>query len=242
MNSIIVGASAGIGRSLAEQLASLGHNLILVSSDQRDIDCLAKDLSIRFNSKVELFSLDLNNKNTEDLVTYGLSVLNKIDNLFLIAGWISNEDYIGTSKEIINYTLDVNLRSMIFLINSFYPHFEKTGGNIVGIGSVASIRGRKNNCIYSTAKRALEFYFECLRHSKTNSHFFVQFYRLGYVQTQMSFGSKMLIPTVTTNYISNKIIAGLEKDLSCHYLPFWWRFVGTVLRKLPWFFYSKLNF
>ncbi len=44
MNSLIVGASAGLGRALSNELPVNGHNLVLVSSDKRDIEAVAADM------------------------------------------------------------------------------------------------------------------------------------------------------------------------------------------------------
>ncbi len=60
-HSIIIGASAGLGRALAEELAARGHSLYLISSDIEDLQPLAQDLRIRFNIKVFVSSVDLKN-------------------------------------------------------------------------------------------------------------------------------------------------------------------------------------
>ena len=44
MTTTIVGASSGLGRALAAELASRGHELLLVSSDSRDLDAIVADL------------------------------------------------------------------------------------------------------------------------------------------------------------------------------------------------------
>ena len=44
MTFIIVGASAGLGRALAEKFASEGNNLIIISSELKDVNALKCDL------------------------------------------------------------------------------------------------------------------------------------------------------------------------------------------------------
>jgi len=60
MTFIIVGASAGLGRSLAEKFASEKNDLILISSDIRDLVPLKSDLEIRFRVKIIPIEMSLN--------------------------------------------------------------------------------------------------------------------------------------------------------------------------------------
>ena len=52
MTFIIVGASAGLGRSIAEKFASEKNDLVIISSDMKDLVPLKSDLEIRFKIKV----------------------------------------------------------------------------------------------------------------------------------------------------------------------------------------------
>ena len=45
--AVVVGASSGLGRALATELARRGHAVLLVASDRRDVDALAADLQLR---------------------------------------------------------------------------------------------------------------------------------------------------------------------------------------------------
>ena len=57
MTFIIVGASAGLGRALAEKFASEGNNLIIISSELKDVNAIKCDLENRFN--VEVFTTQM---------------------------------------------------------------------------------------------------------------------------------------------------------------------------------------
>ena len=52
MTFVIVGASAGLGRALAEKFASEGHDLIIISSELKDLNAIKGDLQNRFNVKI----------------------------------------------------------------------------------------------------------------------------------------------------------------------------------------------
>ncbi len=59
MTYVIVGASSGLGRAIAEVFAAAGHNLVIVSSDRRDLLALASDLTIRNGVRVVSVEADL---------------------------------------------------------------------------------------------------------------------------------------------------------------------------------------
>src|SRR5512140_1093028 len=55
---IVVGASAGLGRALATELARRGESLLLAASDHRDLAAVASDLRFRFSSDVHIAAAD----------------------------------------------------------------------------------------------------------------------------------------------------------------------------------------
>ena len=59
--AIVIGASSGVGRMLAEELASNGYDLLICSRDKRDLDAIANDLTYRFNVVVETDAKDFMN-------------------------------------------------------------------------------------------------------------------------------------------------------------------------------------
>ena len=60
MKSLIIGASAGLGRSLAEVMARAGDEIFLVSSDAEDLAAISADLKVRFGAKVLYVASDMN--------------------------------------------------------------------------------------------------------------------------------------------------------------------------------------
>ena len=91
--------------------------------------------------------------------------------------------------------VNANLVSVMAAVGQFLPAMlARNGGNIVGIGSVAALRGRGGNVAYAAAKRGLESYFESLRHRTASTGVRVQFYRLGDVDTALIFGRRLPFP------------------------------------------------
>jgi short-subunit dehydrogenase len=241
MRSLIVGASAGLGRALAEHLAAAGHDLFLVASDQRDLVATGDDLRIRHGARLAVMSMDLTAPEPGRLRAEVMARLGGLDNLFYVAG-TSLMDADVLRDDMLEDLIAVNFSSGVRVVNAFLGDLAKLpGANIVGIGSVSAARGRRLNSVYGAAKRGLEFYFEALRHRLTGMPCRVQFYRVGYLQTRMTFGQKLPFPALDPKRAALVITANLGKDAGLIYLPWWWRIIVGIVVLLPWPIFKRLN-
>jgi NAD(P)-dependent dehydrogenase (short-subunit alcohol dehydrogenase family) len=115
-------------------------------------------------------------------------------------------------------------------------------GLVVGFGSVAAARGRTRNAAYGAAKRALQSYFESLRHALAGSHVVVQFYVLGYLDTNLAFGQRTALPKASPRVLADVVYRKRGTDFGVAYFPFFWRPICMALRALPWFIFRRLSF
>ena len=240
MNTVIVGASAGLGRAIAERLAADGHALYLIASDAQDIAALVADLGIRFSIKVSGESLDLAEFDAAALRQRVHDGLGPVENLFYIAGF-SVLDSGPIADDLAARLIDVNFTAAVRVVNAFLPDLQEGGGNLVGAGSVSSSRGRRTNSVYAAAKSGLETYFAAMRHYLAGSRCRVQFYRLGYIETRMTFGQRLMFPALKPEQGANTIAKNLGLHLGAVYLPWWWWGITTIIRFLPWPIFKRLN-
>ena len=54
MKYLIIGASSGLGRELTKKFAEKGHNLIIASRDERDLNAIKSDLEIKFKINIDV--------------------------------------------------------------------------------------------------------------------------------------------------------------------------------------------
>jgi len=241
---LIVGASAGVGRALSEVLAQRGAALLLVASDARDLDTLATHLRLVYKTEVETVAVDANHmvecieQVCETAASFGV-----IDSLYFPIGASRSDDRGMLDIDQACAILNSNLTVVIGLVSRFLPQLlNLPQAWIVAFSSIAVIRGRKANVVYSAAKRALESYFESLRHLTADSGVRVQLYRLGYVATQQSFGKRLLIPVVTPKQVSQVVLRNYDKDIGKRYFPRCWVLIAIAVSWLPWSIYKKLDF
>lgn len=241
MKSLVVGASAGLGRALAERLAGAGHDLFLIASDERDLTPLRADLQLRFGVRVFALCADLADVAPKELRAEVMAALGSLDNLFYIAG-VSTMDTGPRDDDEVRRLLAVNFTSAVRLVNVFLDDLSRARqANVVGAGSVAAVRPRRMNSVYGAAKIGLEAYFGAVRHYLVDKPCRVQFYRLGYVATSMTFGQKLMFPAVEADKAAAVIVANIGRDLGAVYLPAWWWPIAVVIRLLPWPVFKRLN-
>jgi hypothetical protein len=70
----------------------------------------------------------------------------------------------------------------------------------------------------------------------------VQFYRLGYVATQMSYGRPLAFPVAAPEWIARRVANGLRRDLGVVHLPRFWAGITPAVRAVPWRLYRNLKF
>lgn len=241
----MVGASAGLGRALADALASRGHNLMLLATDERDLAIQSADLMLRFNGircPYAACKLD-SSAEWKQRVIAAAAKLPQIDGVLFPIGYSQPDDSGTLDEASTRQIMEANLLGIIVIASLFLPEMLARGtGCIVGFGSIASIRGRKSNIVYSAAKRGLASYFESLRHLAAGTRVRVQFYQLGYLDTQQSFGKKLLFPKCDPNELAHVVASGLDKDFGTRFYPRFWALVDFILRSLPWFIFKRLSF
>jgi len=240
MNSLVIGATAGLGRALTEMLAAQGHALYLVGSDERDVAAQTADLAARYGVKVVGDSINLVELDPASLHGRVHQRLGPITNLFYIAGF-SLFDSGPVSDDLVRRLIEVNFTSAVRIVNAFLPDLKERDGNLVGAGSVSASRGRRINSIYAAAKSGLETYFSAVRHYLAGTRCRVQFYQLGYIETRMTFGQKLMFPAMKPEDGAAVIVRNLGRDLGSIYLPRWWWLITTTIRLLPWPIFKRLN-
>lgn len=238
--ALIIGATAGLGRALAEAFAAAGWDLVLTGRETEDLAALASDLRLRHGAAVEAEVLDLATSARD----WKLSAAGSPFNAVLIpAGTVLAEDGATLPEAAAERLWRSNFGGPTQVIARVLPHVARDGqGTIVGFGSIAATRGRTRNIHYGAAKRALEAFFEGLRHELQSAGIRVQFYIPGYLDTNLAAGAGVKLPKGNPAAFARIVLRDLHKDIGNRYFPFWWRALCVVLRLLPWAFYRRLRF
>ena len=203
---------------------------------------LKEDLESQFNVKVDIFELDFSSHvNVSNFISKNVSILNKFDGALFPIGMMDDEDTIKNVDEKLNKLLSANFISIAYFANELSKIFEqKNKGVIVGFGSIAAAFGRQINTGYSSAKRALESFFESLIVSNLNSNTKVQFYLLGYLDTRLTADKKLLLPKGSTKKLAKIVHKNLNQNGVKKFFPSWWMIINFVIKNVPFFIMKKV--
>ena len=242
--AVIVGASAGIGRALAERLAAEGWSLVLSAREREDLDAVAADLRLRYNGSIRVIAADISDE-AFDPDAYLKNCLEggPADAFLLLAGASDSADAAEAPDAAIQRLTRANYTGPLRVLGAVAREFAKNErGTIVGFTSIAAHAPRRKNPIYASAKSGLESYLISLRHRFADTPVLVQAVALGYADTAMSFGKPLLLPAISPERAARDIVEGLGRDRGLIFLPWWWRCVTLALKLLPWPIYKKLDF
>jgi short-subunit dehydrogenase len=239
---VVVGASAGLGRALAERLARDRHSLVLVARDERDLAPLATDLAATYGARVRILAQDAGEPDVLARRLHELLEAEEVEGmLFPLGATDAGDDgslQPGPSEELVR----VNFLSVAAVIGRFLPKLiAQRHGVLVGFGSIAAVRGRRRNVVYSAAKRALESYFESLRHLAEGHGLTVAFYSLGYLDTGQAFGRRLLLPKADPAAVADQVCRALARRRGKHYLPWFWALAAPAIRLLPWALFRRMR-
>lgn len=163
MNAVITGGSKGIGKAIAEKLASLSYNLFITSRNEAEIIEVADTLTEKYQIKVHYHSSDLSIK-LEALQTAQIikDKLGRIDVLVNNAGRFIPGQIQDEADGILEAMINTNLYSAYHLTRGLLPVIDENS-HIFNMCSIASKIAYPNGGSYSISKFALLGFSKVLR-------------------------------------------------------------------------------
>ncbi|MCC7437258.1 MAG: SDR family NAD(P)-dependent oxidoreductase [Armatimonadetes bacterium] len=243
-HAIIVGASAGIGAAIAQQLGRAGCAVALVARRSDEIEQIAAQINASAGQPLaHAYQHDvLNVDEVEGLFQEITRDLGGLDLIIFAAGVmpaVAPDEYNIQKDALI---LDVNVRGAFAWLNEAARRFERVKrGTIVGISSIAGDRGRRGNPAYCTSKAALNTYLESLRNRVARFGVKVVVAKPGFVDTDMTKGLPGLFWLISAERAAELILKAAKRGKKTAYIPARWRLVGTVIRFFPSFIFRRLN-
>jgi short-subunit dehydrogenase len=157
-NCLITGATGGIGKEIAKELATHSCNLFLTSTNRTKLSKLKTQLKkINKNIQIELFATDLTiNKNITSLFGYVNDNFNPIDMIINSAGIFMIKSIEKSTINDFDNAMNLNVKLPFLLSKQFSKNMiKKKWGRIVFIGSSSSYAGFSNGSVYCTSKHAI---------------------------------------------------------------------------------------
>ena len=243
MSYLIIGASSGLGRNLAYTFAEKKNDLILVSRDMKDLTAIKSDIEIKYKVNVKILNFDYSS--FEEINTRLFADQKLFENLkgvLFPIGHMYENDAIDLDIEKIQSIMFSNYLSIVYTVSKLKKILIlNQDTTIVGFGSISSIIGRKTNSNYAASKRALESYFESLAFEFSQNEINVQFYILGYLDTNLAFGKNLKLPKGSSKKLSKIVFNNRKTKYKKTYFPFFWILISLLLKIIPFSVLLKLN-
>ncbi|MHB1147287.1 MAG: SDR family NAD(P)-dependent oxidoreductase [Lutibacter sp.] len=228
-NALIIGASSGIGKELAKLLAEDGYKVIITGRREK----LLEEIKATNPEKFVVKTHDVN-----DLVS-NVSLFESLENEFKTIDLIVYSSGVGDPNYELKWEkelpmLQTNVISAVNIYGLAYNFFRKQGfGHLVGISSIASIRGNRHVPAYFASKAFQANYLESLwmKGKRSKAEIYVTDIQPGFVDTSMAIGKTFWM--ASAEKATKQIYTAIKKKKKKAYITKRWRLVAFVLKIVP---------
>jgi short-subunit dehydrogenase len=207
----ITGASSGIGRCLALQLAQMGATVIASARNKEKLEELTK-LSPQ---NIIALPVDVTNAAQVSDMQYQLaSRVESIDVAIFAAGIVEYENNLAFDEKIYKEVFDVNFFGLVNSVAMAMPLLKKSVFKpyIVGVTSLTVVIGFPRAEIYGSAKAAADYFLKSLRMDLPYQQFDISIVRPGFVKTPMTDVNDFPMPfIISAESAAQRIIDGMNK-------------------------------
>lgn len=234
---IIVGASSGLGLDLARIMRRDGWALGLAGRNVEALEALKEELG----GETAIQRLDVTDTTSVPSALDALaSALGGVDCVVISSGVSPyNRRLIWEVEET---TLSTNILGFAACANwAAHRFFEQRSGHIVGLSSVASLRGSPQVPAYNASKAFVSHYLEGLRFNLKKYGVAVSDIRPGYVDPPMTKDQKGMFWLVDAPAAARQIYSHILKKKPVAYVPRRWGWLAKLILVAPGSLYSKFS-
>lgn len=162
--ALVTGASAGIGKLYAEELAARGSHVILTARSKEKLEVLAQELSVKYGIKAYAMPADLSKAGAARLLADQIAALGLNVNILINnAGFGTHGRFEEISSEREQDEIMLNVASVVQLTHLFLPYMQQQrDGIIVNVASVAAFQPSAYMAVYSATKAFVLSFTEAL--------------------------------------------------------------------------------
>ena len=238
---LILGAASDISVAAAGKYASKGYHLQLAARNCHRLAPLQSDLSIKYSVSVTLFEFDALDYNSHQHFFDELPV--KPDVTLCVFGYLGDNETARNSWEESARIMHTNYTGAVSVLNVVSNYYAaQKSGTIIGISSVAGVRGRQSNYIYGSAKAGFTTYLSGLRNRMFHENVHVLTVLPGFVDTSMT--ADMSLPPLLTakpEEVAEAVFNAARSKKNIIYVKWFWRWIMLIISCIPEFLFKKLK-
>ena len=240
MSVFITGASSGLGAALARHYAGEGHTLGLLARRGERLEALAGSLpGTHYLYVVDVRDRQALHQAAEDFIQRVGQVDIVIASAGISAGTLTEQQ---DDFDVFKAIIDTNVLGTVSSFEPFVNHMKQArAGTLVGIASVAGVRGLPGAGAYSASKAAVATYCESLRLELQPNGVSVVTIAPGYIRTEMTAQNPYSMPfLLDADVFATRAAHAIARKKSYIVIPWQMGVVGKIMRALPDWLYDKL--
>src|SRR6266571_1524157 len=243
MRVLMIGATSAIAHETAKCFAQDGAELFLVARSAEKLKVIGNDLKVRGAKRIETFVLDVNDfERHQQMIEAAITSLDGLDMVLIAHGTLADQEKCQRSVAETLQEFTTNCTSIISLLTILADYFEQQRrGCIAVISSAAGDRGRQSNYVYGAAKGAVSIFLQGLRNRLDKSGVAVVTIKPGIVDTPMTAALKKGLLFANARGVGQGVYQAMKKRKEVVYLPWYWRPVMFMMRRIPEPVFKKLS-
>ncbi len=238
--AFITGASSGIGQALAARYAQAGYRLALVARRTTDMQVWADTQGLDAQ-RCRVYGADVADIDSIVAASQACIAAQGVPDVVIANAGVSIGMDTGEREDIgvMARTFATNNTGLAATFHPFVAAMRERGsGTLVGIGSVAAIRGLPGHGAYCASKAAVVAYCESLRGELRGSGVAVVTLLPGYVDTPLTRRNRYSMPfLLSAEGFAARAFDAIAAQTSYRVIPWQMGVVAKLLRLLPnpWF-------
>ncbi len=248
---VILGATSGMGRALARQMAARGDRVFILGISEDELTRTAADLAIRAGARSSAIGYalcDLEHPNTfPTALDAAERALGGIDVVVVTAAIFATQAELEANPALTARLLTINFTHTVLFCEEARKRLlsqknRKEPATLCVFSSVAGDRGRKPVALYGAAKAGLSRYLEALDHKFHRDGLRVITVKPGFVKTGMTAGLKPPPFAGEPDEVAALVVRAIDLGIPEVYAPSAWRPIMGVIRSLPRFVMRRVGF
>jgi len=236
VKAVLLGATRGMGRAVARELAGRGASLFLLGRSRADLEKSAADLEVRGAPKPVGFALCdlLEPAGFAPALDAADAALRGFDTAVVSAGLFATQERLEADADLTARLLAADFtHTVLFCEQARRRLLARGGGTLCVFSSVAGERGRKPVVLYGAAKAGLSAYLEGLDHRYRGEGLVTVCVKPGFVRTAMTADLPAPPFAGEPQGVARSVVRALERGVPEVYAPPAWRWIMAAIRILP---------
>lgn len=239
----VTGASSGIGRAVAMEVAERGARVGLFARRREELEAVAQE-ALRKGAE-DALSLPGDVRNPQDLKEAVGRLADRwgsVDAAVLSAGMGRPTRFTRFDLDRMRETIEINLLGVMNGAWALLPVFRSQGGGLlVGISSIADRRGSPLNLAYCASKAGVSVFLEGLRAGCRGENIRVVTVKPGFVRTAMTEKNRIPMPFILeADDAARRIVRGIEKGKKVIRFPWPLTWLLSLYNILPAGMYDRV--